>query len=85
MTPGSTGAAILQFAETDGDIPFAEGCDLANMPGQIPGMYFMTGPAGPALLLVNMDIMEVPVTVPEIGVRGGLLDRYQRLFVAFKA
>ena len=84
MTPGGTGAPILPLAETDGQIPFAEGGDLANMPGQITGMNFMTGPAGPALLLVHMHIMKIPAAVPEIRMSRRLLHRYQGVFVTFE-
>ena len=84
VAAGSTCPAILLLAETDGKIPFAKGCYLTDMFGQITGMNLMTGPAGPALLLVNMYIMKILIAIPEIRMGRGFLDRDQRFLVAFE-
>jgi len=78
----STGGGFL---EPDGNIPIAEGGFFPDMFFPGPGVDFMAGPAGSPFLQVHMDIMKVPVTVPEIGKGGGFLCFCQGTFMALEA
>ena len=72
MTSRRAAAACLGFYEIQGQIPFAEGDLVRDQFRVLAGMDHMADLASLAAVLpVDMKIMQVPVTVPEAGCKGG--------------
>src|ERR1700690_2118497 len=73
MTSRRTGAAVLSLFKLNREFPLAERYFFGDQLGQYAAMNCMAYYAVPTFFpLVHMEIMEVPVTVPEAGSKGSL-------------
>lgn len=86
MASRQTGTAVLRLLETDWQTPRSEGYDITDMLRIICRMGIMACTAGAAFyFLIDMDIMEVLVTVSERGECRCLSVLHNCLFMAIKA
>lgn len=87
VTPHHAGTACLGHGKTNGNAPLAEvGYLVGNQTGLLGSVRVMTYLAGPPLLaLVDMDIMYVCKSVPEIRLCLGLLVVGQLVVVTVEA
>jgi len=82
VTSGDAPAACLGLEIIDRYIDRPEHEALAEMVVLVGGVDIVAGTAGPPLFLVNMQVMEVDVHIPETGYSTRLLLGHHRLLVA---
>ena len=87
MAAGRATSPRLRRHKTDRYLPVAKGqSPFADQLFSIAGMGFMAEATGPPLANVgDMDEMEVPVTVAEFCIEGGLFEPQQLLVMALQA
>ncbi len=87
VTPDNTVATIFSFCVTDRIAPhFAIRNLCPDMPGLVRSMHFVTGFAASSFpSLMDMQIMEILVAIPEICQRGCELIKGYIIVMAFKA
>jgi len=66
------------------DVPVSKRRRAADLLLLDSGMNLMAGNTRPSFFPIDVEIMEIPVAIPEIGQGGGPFVQDQRLFVALK-
>lgn len=86
MTPHQTGPTVLRWCKLDRDLPTAELFRSVHEPDLILAVHTVTDPAGtPFYRLVNMNIVQIAVSVAEPGGLGGPPEGQQPAIVTFEA
>jgi len=85
VATGRASPAMLGLHEIQGVLPLSERHEILDAFGFRAGMNFMASPACTPLLLIDVDVVQVLVTVSEPGQRGCALIQHNGFFMAFEA